>query len=187
MDTTAAFNAVDVIAAIFLLVCLALGFRRGLVGQIAPIIGLIVIAATVHFGYTPCRDWLTAHVDLNASVVRIGALVIVIGVPLIVVMLFGKLLGEMVKLPILSGIDRVGGAVAGLIAGIIFVLIVFSVLIVLPQRYQCPTVSKASWIGRHVACIEDDVIGVVSQKVDRTEGAILKAREDRANRHEKWE
>jgi hypothetical protein len=38
-----------------------------------------------------------------------------------------------------------------------------------------------------VASLETNIIGVVSQKVDHTEGAILKAREKRAGRREKWE
>ncbi len=187
MDTAAAFNSIDLMAAIFVLVCIILGLRRGLIGAIAPIVGIIVIAAAVRFGYPPCRDWLVAHLDFDASVLRLGAVAIVIGVPLVAMIGLRKFLGALVKLPFISGIDRLGGALAGLIGGTVFVIAAFLVLGLLPQRYQSPTVHEASWIGRHMAILEEDVIGAVTQKVSRTESAILKARENRAGRREKWE
>jgi uncharacterized membrane protein required for colicin V production len=187
MDATAAFNAADLIAVIFVLVGVAVGFKRGLIGQMAPVVGLIVLAAAVRFGYAPCREWLTAHLNHDPAVLRFGALAIVIGVPLVVMLLLRKILGELVKLPIISGIDRLGGAIAGFIAATLFVLVIFLVLGLLPPRYQSRVMTEGSWIGRHVASLETNVIGVVSQKVDHTEGAILKAREKRAGRREKWE
>jgi membrane protein required for colicin V production len=187
MDTAVPFNAADLIALVFVVVCIAIGIKRGLIGLIAPIVGLIIIATAVRFGYAPCRDWMTTHLTFDASVLRLGALAVVIGIPLVLMILIRKLLGELVKLPILSGIDRLGGALAGLIAGVLFVLVVFFVLGILPKPYQSPAVKEGSWIGRHVTIMEEDIIGAVSQRVDRTEGAILKAREDRASRRETWE
>ncbi len=183
----AGFNIADVVALLVVLVCAALGFKRGLVGQIMPLITIAVVALCVRFGYAPCRQWMAAHTGMDDAVVRLGSFVLVIVVPLATMILLSQLFRSIARFPILSGIDRIGGAISGLIGGIVLVLVVFLILAVLPQRYRPAVTGDASSIGRFVSGFERDVIGIVSQRVDRTEGVIMKARQERTGKREKWE
>lgn len=187
MDSSAAFNAVDIVVAVFVLVCVVLGFRRGLIGQIAFLLTLAAVAAAVRFGYAPVRGWLAAHLTMDDIVLRVGALAIVVGIPLIAMMFVTRLLGRLREFKAVAGLDRLGGAMAGLFGALVFVVAAFLIAGALPARYRPAAIGQPSWVGRHLAAAEAGLFGAVTQRVDRTENALLKAREERTNRREKWE
>lgn len=188
MDNAAAsFNAVDIVVAVFVLVCIALGFKRGLIGQVVFLLTIVAVVAAVRYGYSPCHDLLVTRLRIDDAGARVCSLLIVIAVPLVVMMLVGRLFATLREMKTVAGLDRVGGALAGLIGGSLFVLVLVFILRMLPERYSPAAVGDKSWVGRQVGLIESDVMNIVTQNMGRTEGAILKARQERTSAREKWE
>lgn len=181
------FNIADAVALVIVLACIILGIRRGLIGQLAQLASITLLVVSVRFGFTPCEVWIEKTAGMGPFFSRVTALIAVIVIPLALVLLVRRLFAGRVRLPVISGIDRVGGAIGGLIGGTLFVLTVFFALAILPKPYSPDVTGKDSWLGRRVAAVENDLIGVVTQRVDSAESAILRARANKAGRREKWD
>lgn len=164
-----------------------LGFRKGLSGQMALILsGLSVTAALIN-GFIPTRDWLVCQFALPPELARMGALLVLVVIPIGIIMLLYAFLRYLFKITFTTWIDRLGGAIAGGFTSAGLVLLVFLILNYLPADKRPAAVGKTSWISREVLGIETQLIHRISTRVESGENIIQKARRERTGKREKWE
>ncbi len=186
MHSAIPLNIADIVAAVIVLISAVVGFRRGLIGQVIPLIAVLAVGLALWFGYTPCFNWLTRISNWDKAFVWLVSLMLLILVPLAFVMLLGRRLQAVAKLPVLATFDRIGGAVTGLAGGALLVILAFLALAGLPDRYRPNAFGNGSWTGRQVQSIQQQVVGIVTQQLGQTQNVLINAREQKSTR-QTWE
>jgi uncharacterized membrane protein required for colicin V production len=181
------FNLADIIAAVAILVGLVLGFRQGLTAQMTLLLMALSVWAAIVNGYDPCRDWFVGNFAMPLELARIAALICLISIPLLVIALLYMVLRLALKITFTTWVDRVGGALAGGITATGIVLLVFVLLNALPDDQRPAVTGPQSLISRHLSGVETELMGRLTNGVDKGENVIEKAREARAGRRERWE
>lgn len=180
-------NIADGIAIAVIVLFTFLGFRKGLAGQIATLLTILITAVAAYYAYTPCRAFLASRLHSSDAFVSLAAGILVIAVPFGVVMLIRAIGSGLFRFTVVGWVDRIGGAIAGFVSSTVLVLAAFFLVNIPPPQYRISAMGKESLIGRRVVNVETNLVRSVEQRVERTENAILKARESHAGRREKWE
>ena len=187
MSSQWGFNIADVIALITSLIGIGIGFRQGLSAQMAILLMALSVWASLVNGLDPCRDWLALRFAIPAELARMGAVIILVVVPLLVVTLLYTLLRYVLKITFTTWIDRLGGAIAGGLTATGIVLLVFLFLNYLPPQHRPVAIGPQSWIGREVVGVETQLVNSIVARVGKGTNVISQARERHAGQREKWE
>lgn len=173
MNNVASFNIVDFVALIAVVTGAVLGFKRGLIGQIIPVLSFIVVALTAGFGYSPCHDWLARVTTWNAVGVGFVTLLLVVFIPLIIVIVVSRRLMKLAELPVLTQLDHAAGALSGLAGGILAVVLVLLIVTEIPGRYRPESFIRGSWTGRRVIAGKEQAIDTVTRKIEDARDVVL--------------
>jgi len=180
-------NIADLVALLIVLIGLIVGFKSGLSSQMAVFMTALAVWAALVNGLDPCRTWLASRFAMPPGLAQMAALLILIVTPICTVLLLYSLLRYVLKITFTTWIDRLGGAVAGALTAAGIVGLVFMLVNVLPESKRPAAMGTESWITRNVIGAETNLIERLSERVQSGENLIEKAREERANRREKWE
>jgi len=120
-------NWVDVVIVIYLIISIFSGLMQGLIRTVLSIVGLIVgIMLASHF-YKQFGNILTFI--SNKDVANIVAFVIILLVVMGIAALIAMLLRSLIKAIMLGWVDRLGGAVLGLILGALSVSAILAIIV----------------------------------------------------------
>jgi membrane protein required for colicin V production len=120
-------NWVDIVIIIYLALSIISGFAQGLIRTLLSIIGLIIgIILAAHF-YKQLGNILTFI--SNRDVANIIAFIIILLVIMGIAALIAHLLRSLIKAIMLGWIDRLGGAVLGLILGALSVSAILAIVV----------------------------------------------------------
>ena len=120
-------NAVDVVIIIYLGLSIVIGFARGLIRTLLSIIGTIVgILLASHF-YKQLGDILTFI--SNRDFANIVAFIVILLVVMGIATLIALVLRSIIKAIMLGWIDKLGGAVLGLILGALSVSAILAIIV----------------------------------------------------------
>ena len=170
--TTAAaaplFGYGDLAAAIFILVCVLIGLKRGLAAELARLLGAgaALIAAWAFHG--PVAAWLDTYSRLGAEAARATAFVTLFVLALAATMLLRMLLRGMVTVTFAPKLERIGGAFAGLIRGSAWLVAIFAVLILVPQPFLNRVAGEECATGRFVR----RTLPALSAALEKTSGGL---------------
>lgn len=118
-------NLLDVLIAIPLLWGAYKGFKRGLIFEIFMLVGLI-LGLYIAFKFSSLINGLVGKmVDANSAVIPYLSFIIVFAAILLIMILFAKLLENILKISSLNVLNQVAGAVLGIIK---FALVVSVIL-----------------------------------------------------------
>lgn len=189
MNSATSFNIIDLVALIVVVLGAVIGFKRGLIGQVVPVLGFCVVALTAGFGYSPCFDWLARATTWSSPGVWVVTLLLVVAIPLIIVILLGRRLIKLAQSPLLAKLDHAAGTLTGLGGGLLAVVLVLLVLTELPGPYRPDAFVKGSWTGRRVIAGKEQSIGIVTQKLENARDELLWSRKHQKPKdtHEGWE
>ncbi len=137
-------NTLDIILAVPLLYGLYKGFTRGLIIEIASLVGLILgIYGGVHFSHKTAAI-LGEHIDLTGNAMQLAAFIVTFLVILGGVYFLAKMLEKVVNLVAMKFINKLSGAGFGLLKMGIIISVCLIVVEALDQRWQfIPTRLKA--------------------------------------------
>lgn len=180
-------NTADLIAFGVILLWTCYGFSKGLSGQIASLFTVLITAVVAYYTFTPCRQFLSTHISGSRAFITAASGVVVIVVPFTVAMMIRSVSSSILQIPVIGLADRIGGVLAGFISSSLLVVAVFFVANILPPSRRPTAMSEDSWIGRHAACVETNLVGAIERRMENTAGAIQKARASRTGKREKWE
>ena len=120
-------NWVDVVIIIYLALSIISGFAQGLIRSLLSIIGLIVgILLASHF-YKQLGDILTFI--SNRNVADIVAFIVILLAVMGIAALIGLVLRSIIKAIMLGWVDKLGGAVLGLILGALSVSAILAIVV----------------------------------------------------------
>ena len=107
-------NLFDIVLIVVLALVTFLGLRRGLISMVLPLVGLIigVILAGQHYGTV--GGWLPIE---NAEYAGWAGYAIILVAVFIAAVILARILRRFVRLVFLGWIDRLGGAILGLVLG----------------------------------------------------------------------
>jgi len=107
-------NWFDIVLIIVLALATFLGFRRGIISMVLPLVGLIVgiILAGQHYGTV--GGWLPIE---NSEYAGWAGYAIILVATFIAAVILASILRRFIRLILLGWVDRLGGAILGLILG----------------------------------------------------------------------
>ncbi len=141
-------NLVDIIALLVILLNAAVGWWRGLSGEVGRLIGA---AAATYLGIRfngPIGDWIMQHTRVEGEPARalgfVGVVLVVLAASLLLSLAAGKLL----KLAMSPATDKIGGATAGGLKGALYAALGILLLLMWPNDYFRQHVGEESLFGR---------------------------------------
>jgi uncharacterized membrane protein required for colicin V production len=161
---------VDLAALVLVGLGLVQGLWRGLAKEVA---GLVSVSLSCGLGlsfYQPIGAWLVEHGRLGERAAQATAFITIAAAIGIVFLLLRLLLRLIMQVTFAKGIDRLGGAVAGLVRASLFVLTVFIAANLLPHEYLNRRFGEESFFGRQVLkampTLRESVEQVIEEKVN---------------------
>lgn len=125
----------------------AIGFKRGLSGEIARFLGTIIALSLGLFFYKPCGAWISGHTRLGEESAGTMAFILTVTVILVITLVVRLVLRSIMKISFEGGLEKTWGCVAGFIRSVILVLIVFIAMNLWPQEYLNRVFGGESFIG----------------------------------------
>jgi uncharacterized membrane protein required for colicin V production len=141
-------NLIDVIAVSLVCLLTIRGYLRGLAGELAQLLSLVIALAAGLFYYSPLAGWLEAHTRLTGSSARAAAFVAVLGAAVAILIVLRHLLARFMKVVFEERFNRLGGLAAGFVRALALVMVVFLVMNLWPHPYLNRQFGEESVIGR---------------------------------------
>ena len=157
----------DLITLLIILACVAVGYRRGLIETALRIVIFfvaIMFARTLHGAtadflrgtafYNTVYEWLSGYIDFGAGigtylVINVAAAVVLLFFFTVVLNLVLSLLRVVNWIPFVGGLNRMLGAVAGLVFGFLTVWAVLMVYQLFSDGYGLQTAPLTGWLAQH--------------------------------------
>jgi membrane protein required for colicin V production len=165
-------NAFDILVAVFLSYGLIRGLFRGLVKELASIIGALGGFFTAYSLYGAAAGYLSGLVSNHAYRNILAFMAIFCGV-VILVSLLALVIQYVLRIAFLGWLDRLGGAVFGILKGVLTVSVLFLVLTAfLPKG--TPLI-RDSMSGPYVSMVSEQLAALVSKEIKTEFSAKLDA------------
>ena len=110
-------NWLDIVLIAVLALATFLGFRRGIISMVLPIVGLIIGVVLAGHYYGTVGGWLPIDNQQHAGWAGYAIIIVVV---LIVSVILASVLRRFIRLVLLGWVDRLGGAILGLAVGSLF-------------------------------------------------------------------
>jgi membrane protein required for colicin V production len=109
-------NWLDIVIIVILVVPMYLGFRRGLIGTVLPLVGIVLGIVVAGRGYGSIANWLSNWLESPAQA-KIVAFILIFILFMIAITVVTKLIRGFLGFLLLGWIDKLGGLVFGLVMG----------------------------------------------------------------------
>jgi uncharacterized membrane protein required for colicin V production len=155
------FNVIDIVIFLYLLFGIVRGVKRGLSGEIARLAGIVVAVWAGWRFYEPLgeRIFLTTRLGEQSSYALAFFLALILAFVLMVVLRI--LLRHVMEFTFKGKLERIGGAVAGLLRSTAVVLAVVIFMSLVPHDYLHALFVEESLVGRtlyvYLPTIYDDL------------------------------
>ena len=139
---------IDILFAVFVVFFSAIGFRRGLSGELASVLALLILLCGLCFAY-PAFNQFAAQtwVDLSPMLIQVVVLVILFLVSLLLYFLIRMLLKRILKSTLSERVDKIAGCAAGLLRGMLLGITFLAALSLFPSERLYESLSEKSVIG----------------------------------------
>jgi uncharacterized membrane protein required for colicin V production len=146
-----AFNFADAIGAVILLVGILGGLKRGLSGELSRVVAIAVAVVAAWRFATPVADWAMDQFSLDRDrSYLVSFLAILLGASA-VMWIIRLTLRNLMEFAFKGRIERLGGALAGLLRSSVVVAIIFLMLGFAPQPEIQRIIVEQSFFGRLAA------------------------------------
>ena len=143
-------NWVDILAVIILFRTCYIGVNKGFWVETFKFLGTTLGAILSLYYYENLTQFLKYHILIPQTILKIFCL---IGIFLGVVFIFKLIrliLQTLMKVEVLAGLERLGGAIIGLARGAITISIILITLAILPSEYTIRSIKERSFLGPHL-------------------------------------
>ena len=109
-------NWLDIVVIVFLAISTITGLRKGLIKTIIPLVGIIIAVVLAGRFYGSVADWLSTWLH-SPSQANIAGFAIIFVAVVIASLIIASLLSKFLSLLLLGWVDKLGGAILGLVMG----------------------------------------------------------------------
>ena len=109
-------NWIDIVVIVFLAISTITGLRKGLIKTIIPLVGIIIAVVLGGRFYGSVADWLSTWLH-SPSQANIAGFAIIFVAVVIASLIIASLLSKFLSLLLLGWVDKLGGAILGLVMG----------------------------------------------------------------------
>jgi len=109
-------NWLDIVVIVILAIPTLLGFKRGLIKSVIPLVGVIVGIVLAGRFHGSVADWLSNWIE-SSSQAEIAGFAIIFVVVCLAAMLIARVLSGFMRALFLGWVDRLGGLAFGLVLG----------------------------------------------------------------------
>ena len=155
-------SVVDMIAVLVICLSTLRGFFRGLSGELAQLISLVLALVVGVYSYRPFGIWILSNTHLSHRAAHTVAFVVTVTTVILAAVLLGFVFRRIMKIVFDPKIDKPGGGLAGFVSGTLAVLLVLMILNLWPHAYLNRKCGEESVIGRLVV----KFMPAVREKVD---------------------
>jgi membrane protein required for colicin V production len=121
-------NLLDLIILIPVVWLCVRGFSKGLIIELASLIGLVLGILAAHYYASSVEDFIKDYFTFNEHTLRVIAYILIVLAVVLVVYLIGKAIEGMINLVAMGWLNKLLGAIIGLAKGIVLVGIIFFVI-----------------------------------------------------------
>lgn len=162
MDALTGFNIVDIIAVVFIAFSVFQGLRRGLSGELARVIGAVLALWAGWRFYGPLGETIYHATRLGEQGSQALAFFIGLAAVFFLIFILRLVLRQIMEFTFKGKIERIGGALAGLLRSAAVVAAVVLLVGLLPNDYLRTQFVEESFIGRSL----QSVVPVVREKIE---------------------
>ena len=139
---------IDILFAVFVFLFAAYGFRRGLSGELASVLTLLVLLCGLCFAY-PAFNQFAAQtwVDLSPVLIQIVVSLVLFLISFLLYFLIRILLKRILKTALSDWVDKIAGCFAGLLRGALIGISLLAALSLLPSERLYEALSEKSAVG----------------------------------------
>jgi uncharacterized membrane protein required for colicin V production len=141
---------VDIVCAGLVLICVGVGLRRGISGELSRLLGLILGAAAGYWIYVPGAETMAGmdFLKSNPQFASLIAFCVALLAGLVCFLLLTYLFTHIIKIVLDPIWDRSLGLIAGLLNAAILLSVVFTLAMILPDPSQRALLCEQSRAGR---------------------------------------
>ncbi len=134
-ETLPPINVIDIIGLVLIALGTFRGYRRGLSGELAGVVGIVAsLMISVHL-FAPFGEWITANTRLTGQLAHAAAFAVcvlfVIAATVLIAVVFRKVMGVFFA----EGADKFLGLIAGAVQSAAILAIGFLMMNLLPHPY----------------------------------------------------
>ena len=148
---------IDIIAIVVVLAGALRGYFRGLSGELARLVSMILSMALGIVISRPMGAWFCAHTRLSEPQARVFAFLSIVVVVLLTMVVVRVVLKHIMQVIFNKKVDRIGGVIAGTSGAVLFVLMVFLMMIIWPNEYLNRKFGEESITGRMMISLMPDL------------------------------
>jgi len=152
-------NSFDIVVAVILGFCLIRGIFRGLVKEMASIIGVLAGFYAAYTYYPEMAGLLSRWID-NASYLNITSFMVLFCFILIIISILGVVLKYLMSIAHLGWVDRVSGACFGILKGVLIVSVLLVTLTAFLPKGS-PLV-RDSLLAPHINMLSENMAKIIS-------------------------
>ena len=153
-------NTLDMVIVVVLCFCLIRGIFRGLIKEVASIIGVLGGFYAAYTYYPRLAKIMSSWIS-NTGYLNILSFMIIFCVVLIIISILGIIIKYLLNIAFLGWVDRICGAGFSLLKGVLIVSVVLLILTAfLPQG---AALVKQSLLAPHVVVVSEKMAKVVSK------------------------
>ncbi|MDD2388843.1 MAG: CvpA family protein [Desulfobacterales bacterium] len=155
-------NPFDIVIIVILGYCLIRGIFRGLIKELSSIVGVFGGFYAAYTYYSQVSTYLGEWID-SRTYLDIVSFLIVFCLVFIVISILGVIIKYIMNIAFLGWIDRIFGAVFGVLKGVL----IASILLIILTAFLPPNVRivKNSRLAPHVTSISEQMVLIVPEKM----------------------
>ena len=119
------------------------GAWSGLVKSIFRLASVGVASSAAWYGVTPCTHFISKQVEFDPAALKVGVGVVLFIGTLILVLTIGNFLSKLINKTPASTLNRIGGALLGLIKAVLILIVLSNIFLIIP------------WTGKIGAVVND--------------------------------
>jgi membrane protein required for colicin V production len=153
----------DIILTLILVLFFANGYRKGLIGGILQLAGILLTFLLLGRSAPLVKIGLMDKLGLGPVLATIFSYLLVLILISVIVQLVRIAMEQLLKLMHLNFINRILGAVFGLLAGLFFFAILLILIDLMPVRQKFHQATEKSYIVKIVRVMKGEMLGVMHQ------------------------
>ena len=175
-------SIIDIVAVILLVVGLIHGFRQGVSPGFSWFCGALIGLLCASFTFPALASFINTSGEVDETLLAFCSLLGSVFVAVLVLFFIRFILAQFARFATTLIMDRIGGAVAGLIQTAAVILLFFIALTSIDHPGLQKVFGEQSAIGRPIVAVKNRISSSLESDYDRAHNRMMQQREERSDK-----